>query len=355
MHSPNTRKARSHRVTCWLTLLLTAASRLNAANLAPPDIGTNSPPARVVIVHDPEATELFRPRLEKIRPMVERAITNLTRTATVPAAWGSLVSPQDIVGIKVFAAPGPTCGTRPAVVAAVVEGLLAAGVKATNIIVWDKHASDLLDAGFMELARRYGIRVESSAATGYDEKVFYENPLLGSLIWGDMEFGKKGDVVGRNSYVSKLVSRDLTKIINISPLLNNNYTGVTGNLYSLAIGSVDNATRFESDPERLATAVPEIYALPALSDHVVLNIVDALLCQYEGGQRGLLHYSTVLNQLRFSRDPVALDVLSIQELERQRSHAGAPTFKPNLTLYQNASLLELGVSDPARINVEKLP
>ena len=323
--------------------------------LSPLVMGTNPPMARVVIVEDSEATAFFRPRLEKVQAIIARAITNLTGKTTPPAAWRSLVTPQDVVGIKVYCTPGPTCGSRPAVVAAVIEGLIEAGISATNIIVWDKHLTDLAEAGFPEFARRYGVRVESGTATGYDEKASYENSLLGSLIWGDMEFGKKGDVVGRNSYVSKLVTREMNKIINITPLLNNNLTGVNGNLCGLALGSVDNTGRFESDPDRLATAVPEIYALPTLSDHVVLNIVDALLCQYEGSHRGLLHYSTVLNQLRFSRDPVALDVLSIQELERQRQRAGLPPLKANMELYQNASLLELGVSDPTRIKVETLP
>jgi hypothetical protein len=138
-------------------------------------------------------------------------------------------------------------------------------------------------------------------------------------------------------------------------LLNHNLAGVSGNLYSLASGSVDNFARFESDPGRLAIAVPEIYALPELSDHVVLNIVDALICQYEGGERGLLHYSATLNELRFSRDPVALDVLSIQELERQRSSSRAPAIKAAMELYNNAALLELGVSDPKAIQVERIP
>jgi hypothetical protein len=95
--------------------------------------------------------------------------------------------------------------------------------------------------------------------------------------------------------------------------------------------------------------------LPALSDRVVLNITDALICQYEGSERGLLHYSGVLNQLRFSRDPVALDVLSIKELDRQRRAAEAPEVKPDLDLYNNAALLELGVNDPKKIQVDTLP
>jgi hypothetical protein len=314
-----------------------------------------APRARVVVVQDPDATEAFRPRPEKIQSLVQRAITNLTAKPTVSEAWRSLVSTQDVVGIKVFSLPGPNSGTRPAVVAAVVEGLLAAGLPAKNIVVWDQQTADLRLAGYFELGNRYGIRVAGSAQAGYDPNTFYDTPLLGNLVWGDLEFGKKGDGIGRKSFVSKLVSQELTKIINVTPLLNHNLAGVSGNLYSLALGSVDNIVRFESDTDRMASAVPEIYALPALSDHVVLNIVDALVCQYEGGERGLLHYSATLNELRFSLDPVALDVLSVQELDRQRRAANAPVVKPNLELYNNAALLELGVSDLKRIQVQTVP
>jgi hypothetical protein len=61
-----------------------------------------------------------------------------------------------------------------------------------------------------------------------------------------------------------------------------------------------------------------------------------------------------LNELRYSRDPVALDVLSIQELDRQRQLAHAPAVKPNLRLYNNAALLQLGVDDLRRIQVDVL-
>ena len=291
--------------------------------------------------------------------MVNRALTNLTGKATVADAWRSLVSTGDTVGIKVVSAPGAQSGTRPAVVIAVVEGLLTAGLPSNHIVIWDKQLSDLKNARFTEVSERYGVRLAGSAQEGWDpggdEKSRpYDTPLLGNPVWGDLEFGRKGEGIGRKSFLSQLLTRQLTKIINITPLLNHNEAGVCGNLYSLAMGSVDNTARFESDPERLATAVPDIYNLPALADHVVLNIVDALICQYEGGERGLLHYSTVLNQLRFSRDPIALDVLSIKDLERQRNNTD-PGRKSNLELYSNAALLELGVSDIKKIRVENLP
>jgi hypothetical protein len=287
--------------------------------------------------------------------MVKRAITNLTGKPTSAAAWRSLVSTQDIIGIKVYSAPGANSGTRPAVVAAVVEGLLEAGIPPKHVIVWDKYRADLRLAGFFEMGARYGIRVEGSTATGYDEKTFYETPLLGQLVWGDFEFGRQGEGLGRKSFVSKLVAQEMTKIINISPLLNHNTASVSGNLYGLAMGSVDNTIRFETDASRLGTAVPEIYALEALGDRVVLNVVDALIAQYQGEQRTLLHYSSVLNELRFSIDPVALDILSLQELDRQRKAAKVLAVTNNLELYHNAAELKLGVSDPANIQIERAP
>lgn len=321
---------------------------------APPRLsaGKPAPAARVVVAREAGAVDAFVPNPAKVRSLVNRGVTALTGKAGAREAWRSLVTPQDKVGIKVYTSPGPSGGTRREVVSAVVEGLLDAGVPRQNIIVWDRFRHDLRLAGYFELEERHGIRVAASAETGYDDAHFYESSLIGNLVWGDHEFGRKGEDIGRKSYVSKLVTQQMTKLINITPLLNHNQAGVTGHLYSLALGSVDNSIRFESSRVHLNVAVPEIYALPVLGDRVALNITDALICQYQGEQRSLLHYSATLNELRFSTDPVALDVLSIQELDRQRERAEIPGQKTDLELYTNASLVEIGVSNAQRINVE---
>ncbi len=313
--------------------------------------------ASVVIVGDPQATFNFQPDDARVQTMVNRGLTTLTAKAALADAWRSLVATQDVVGLKVFSAAGSISGTRPAVVAAVIRGLLDAGLPPDHIIIWDKHAYDLRAAGFFKLAARFGVRAAGAEDSGYDPTNFYnpDTAIVGHLVWGDLEFGKKGEGVGRKSFVSKLVSRQITKIISIAPLLNENEAGVCGHLYGLAMGSVDNTLRFEGDAGRLAVAVPEIYALPVLGDRVVLNITDALIGQYAGGDKGLLQYSEVPNQLWFSRDPVALDTLALKELDRVRSALDAPAFKPNLELYTNAALLQLGVNDPAKMLVEKIP
>ena len=336
----------------WLSVLLPVLP-IRAADFS---LRATNAQTRAVIVGNPNAVTDFQPDAAIVQNMIDRGLINLTRKATAAGAWRSLVSTQDVVGIKVSSEPGEISGTRPAVVAGVIHGLLDAGVPADHIVIWDKHADDLRAAGFFQLAAQLGVRAAGAADTGYDPTNFYnpDTAIIGNLVWGDFEFGKKGEGIGRKSFVSQLVSRDITKIISVAPLLNDNVTGVCGHLYSLTMSSVDNTMRFEGDPDRLAVAVPEIYALPSLGDRVVLNITDALIGQYEGGERGLLHYSSVPDQLWFSRDPVALDTLAVRELERERRAAKAPEFTPHLEIYTNAVLLQLGVSDPAKIQVEKI-
>ena len=320
---------------------------------------TNETRATVIISQNARATYDLQPVPEVIQSMVRSGITNLTGKPNVSQAWLSLVSKEDTVGIKVFSAPGPNSGTRPAVVAEIVQELLDAGIPPKQVVVWDRRLVDLRLAGFTEFETRFGIRVAGALEAGYDEKTYYEAALLGPMNWTDVEFNQKGPSMGRKSYVSRLVTQQLTKIINVCPMMHHNVIGVNGLLYSLTFGSVDNTLRFENNRPEINKAIPEIYALPVFGDKVAgekvaVSIVDALICQYAGQEQGLLHYSTVLNQLRFSHDPVALDTLSLIEMNRQSKEAGQPVMSTNFDLLNNAAILEIGVSDTNCISTVKV-
>ena len=339
------------QLTFWLLACLTAPVATHAT--APS--ATND--AEVFIIHDPLATEAFRPSSLRIQAMLERGLTAVTGKSNSREAWQSLVSTQDIVGIKVYSAPG-LAGSRVEVVAALIQSLLDAGIPPQHVVVWDKLTSDLQSAGFTDLARRFPIRVTSCHEFGWDDTAAHTNYYLGRLTWTDHEFGKTEPEVGKRSFFSKLVTKELTKIINVAPLSNHYRAGVTGCLFSLAMGSVDNTQRFESSPENLAVAVPEIYAQDPLFEKVVLSIVDALLAQYQGESQTFLHYTRPLNELRFSRDGLALDQLSLKDLAelRQMHSVLFPTnvlSTINKLYHENAPLMELGQSDPKRIRVER--
>ncbi len=322
-----------------------------------PSRPTNSA-VRVVVLQGDNLLDAFLPNEARVAAAFNRGLTFFTGTTTVSNAWRSLVTTNDTVGIKVFSQPGQLSGTRPAVVAVIVRGLLAAGLPPGQIIIWDKHAGDLRSAGFFSLGRTLGVRVAGAAEAGYDTNCFYlpDSPVTGQLVWGDLEFGKtnKDFSVGKKSFVSRLVSRQMTKIISVAPLMNENAAGLCGHFFSLALGCVDNTRRFEGDAGRLAVALPEIDALPVIGDRVALHVTDALLTQYEGGPAGYLQFSTVRNEIWLSHDPVALDTLALKELMSERQEVGVPPMPANFAIYTNAVLLQLGVNDPSRIQVEKI-
>jgi hypothetical protein len=312
--------------------------------------------ARIVIVQGQNLLNTYVPIDDRVDAAFNCGLAQFTLNTNIPEAWRSIVSTNDTVGIKVFSEPGPLTGTRPAVVAAVARGLLAAGVPPDQIIIWDRHAADLRNAGFFSLAQNLGVGCVGAAESGYDTNIFYlpDAPIIGALVWGDVEFGNTNAGTGKKSFVSNLVSRRLTKIISVTPLINENSAGVCGHFFSLSLGSVDNVRRFEDSGDRLSIALPEIYALPAVGDKVALCVTDALIGQYTGGPANYLQYALVRSQIWFSRDPVALDTLALKELARERAAVNAPRMPANFEIYTNATLLQLGISDPARIQVQKI-
>jgi hypothetical protein len=338
-------------------VILTVAALLGQAVAADSftPASTNSA-SRVVVAQGDGLLNAYLPDDARVAAVFNLGLLQLTRSPNVAAAWRSLVSTNDCVGIKVFAKPGPYCGTRPAVVAAIARGLITAGVPPANIIIWDKDSTDLWMAGFFNLAGKLGVRVSAAADAGYDPATFYlpDTPVVGMLAWNDLEFGQTNRDAGRRSFVTKLITRQITRIISVAPLINENSAGICGHFYSLGLGSVDNTRRFDGDADRLAVALPEIMALPSVGDHVALDVTDALLGQYQGGPASFLQYSTVLNQIWLSNDPVALDVLGLKELAREAKTFGSRALPVNSEIYTNAALLELGADDPATIQIEKV-
>lgn len=308
------------------------------------------PPNAIIIITNANATRGFEPNRVTVRQMIETGLCRLTGTDKVEHAWTNFITGNDTLGIKVCTRPGPICGTRVELVAALVESILSTGlVPPTNIIVWDRDGRDLAMAGFIKLNERYGVVVDSARGAGFDTNVFYQSSILGALVWGDTEFDLARSDRGRNSYLTRLLTSRITKLIVVSPMVYHRQVGVTGCLWHLAMDSVDNTIRFANDPERLNVAVPEICAMPEIADRLVLAMYDALIWQYESGPLELPHYSKIMNQIWLSRDCVALDALAAASMNALRHRLGLPGFDPGGTLFANAALMQLGSTDTNHI------
>lgn len=269
--------------------------------------------------------------------------------------WEAAFDTGDRIGIKVVTEQGPHAGTRLMVVRGLIVALLNSGISPDRIVVWDRSLRDLERARYGLLREEFGVRVEGAIERGYDPDVFYESPLIGSLIWSDLEFGEKGEGVGRRSYVTRILTEEVTKVIQVTPLTYRQDSGVSGQLWSLARGAVDNFRRFERQPSALAQAIPEIFAMREVGDLMVLGVVDATVGQYAGESSGRLHYSVVRNALYVGRDPVALDRYSTGRIRKWREERGMPINDTVEAIYRNAGLLRLGEYQRDKIQILDVP
>lgn len=305
--------------------------------------------SRVILVHDPAVVTGWQVDPVRAHAMVVAGLKQVTGQTNETAAWQQLVSSNDVVGIKVSTLAAPLQITHQAVLDAIAAGLRQAGVSATNIIVFDRDPQKL---GLAEY-RATGFRVEPViTGAGWDAGAFIENPLVGKLIWGDLEFGKQ-DPLSTLSHLPQLVTRTITKLINVPVLMDHETAGLAGCLYNISLGLADNTRRFEQFGQRGDPVIAELVALPALRTKLVLNICDALIAGYAGGPAFKPQYSWPFGGLYFSHDPVAIDTMCLELLDAKRGEDRLPAIGARASHILTAARLGLGQTNAVLVEVTR--
>ena len=293
------------------------------------------------------------------RRMVDALVLGVTQQPDIARAWRSLVTPADRVGIKVCAAGGRYFASHRGIVEAIVAGLEESGIPRARVIVWDRDAGELRAAGF--IGQRGGYQVRGIApVTGYDRAAPVSAPTLGKLIWGDLLFqdsrkrgGKRlpeSEQLSSVSHVASIVSREITKIINVPVLSDESGCGVAGALYNMTVPNVDNWRRF-TQSEGGTDAIPDVYADEHLGPKVVLTIMDALRPQYAGGPQFNPNYAFSWHMIYASKDPVALDAHAFRLIEGWRKEAKLPPVGKRAAWLETAAQSGLGNFAEGKITV----
>jgi uncharacterized protein (DUF362 family) len=294
-----------------------------------------------------------------VKRMVNSLVMAVTGKSDTRQAWGSLVKSSDRVGIKVSASGGAVSGTNPQLVDAIVDGLREAGVPASQIIVWDRNQEDLIAAGFRKDGSRYQLRWVDPK-TGYDTKAQVSAPVLGKLIWGDSGFGGKsgsrysdmsGDQLSSRSFYSKILSSEVTKIINVPSLTDSFLTGINGALANIVLPNLDNWRRFTKPPSYGDPYLAEIYADAIIKDKVVLTILDGLVLQYAGGPFANPGFLQDHFTIYASRDPVALDATAMRLVDEARKPSRLPGLAPMTSWLRSAESIGLGTQAEDKIEL----
>ena len=343
-----------------LFVVLTAT--LRAATEDPPPPAAPALPAPVVwSAHEPTAIDQFTESSIVTSRMVDALVQAVTGQSGTAAAWRQLVSPTDRIGIKVSAVGGAQFSTHVGVVEAILAGLEKAGMERRSVVVWDRESSDLAAAGFDPKRLRCQVR-GINPPRGWDRAAPFQAPALGKLIWGDLLFAEKSrkrlgktpatqDQLSSTSHFASIVSRDLTKIINVPVLSDSPAIGVAGALYNATVPNVDNWRRFITLEGGAIESLPDLYAAEQLGPKIVLHLMDGLIAQYAGGPEGNPNYAFPHATLYASRDPVALDAIALRKLEGWRREMKLPPIGRRAAWIAAAAKAGLGTFDETKISL----
>lgn len=292
--------------------------------------------------------------------MVDRLVIAVTGGTDLGSAWRSLVSADDKVGIKISAAGGELFTTHSEVVDAIVEGLIASGHPRNRIIVWDRQLNGAKEAGY----RNSSYQLASiEPRVGYDPTATTSAPLLGKLIWGDLAYiphrganpiSSESENTSNESHFARILSTQVTKIINVPVLSDSTLAGLAGCLYNMTLPNIDNWRRFTQYGQVGASGIAQLYSEPIIAKKVVLNLMDGLIAAYAGGPASHPNFAVHEATLFASRDPVAIDALALARLEELRAKAGLPPVGTLAAHVQIAGEIGLGNADRAKIVVREL-
>jgi uncharacterized protein (DUF362 family) len=288
--------------------------------------------SKVIVGRDPKLRQ-SGPGIDSSRllAMLDRTMQALFDRDTPQEAWRQIVRPGEVVGLKVNCLAGRGLSTHVALVDAICERLQQIGVK--EIVIWDRLNYDLESAQFKIRERGSGIRCFGNDTLGYEDQLAaYGN--VGSLL-------------------SRTLTRVCDAVINLPVLKDHGITGVTMALKNV-FGAIHNPNKYHmnvGDPY-----IADVNMLPQIRQKIRLHLCDALTAQYEGGPSFMPQWTWPQNALLASRDPVALDQIGWQIIERKRAEKG---MKPLQEMKREPTYIataadndhRLGTNDPRQIRV----
>jgi hypothetical protein len=346
-----------------------------AVEVPRPDFAMPGPyPGRVVEVRHPAAVlPDHRINPDAVRAMMGRGMTELTGAGHPAEAWRRFFGPGDVVGVKVNPVgrkPKPGEGGRvpnavgsvssPAVVREVVAGLVGAGVRPRDIILFERYAQEFIDSGYEEEFKdlwERGVRWYASAARYSDTQVDlagfdygrvncspelarhvagYDPDVFVHMGYAAPQHDPKDDRRFR-THLSLIVSRMIDKMVTIPVLKDHRSAGVTLALKNISHGMNSNVARSHisgvrrldgspSGPNQCNTFIPTAAGQRPIRLKATLHVLDGLIGVYEGGPGSWNRTWATWHHrgLFFATDPVALDHVGWAVIDAKRAAEGWP-------------------------------
>jgi uncharacterized protein (DUF362 family) len=309
----------------------------------------------VMVKHDGATDERGVGHPGVVKKLVDRAVAELTGKESPRDVWSEFVSPDDIVGIKVNCIAGKNFSTQRCVVDAIVDGVTSAGVKPSNIIVWDRWNWEMAAGGYKINTSGSGVRCYGSDMGSFDPAKVGRVPrgertkALKELT-GDFYAKEPTDIAGVPVYLSKLLLEQMTALINVPLVKDHRGAGVTCAMKN-HYGSILNPSDLHGsncDPY-----IPHLNLVPAIRDKTRLIVTDFLRAVYNGGPSDSPDRWRQ-NAVMVGTDSVAMDSLALRFVEEKRKENGVAAIGQRARYVATAAKLGLGTNDPAKIDLREI-
>ncbi len=273
--------------------------------------------------------------------MLTRVMAELTGKQDLAEALKKFVHPSDKVAIKpngIAGKKGATMATNKELVIAMVRGLVAAGVPATSIVIYEQWESFMAGTRCADRA----MKVDPEFPAGVTARV-HQNK--------DTSMEEIAVAGGTTQYSTPFT--EATCVINMSQIKDHSICGYTGTMKNITHGTILNPHAFHA--HNASPQIAQIYAQDIVRSRVRLHVTDAYKVIYDQGPLDTNPARRILQEAVYaSTDPVALDVVGWALIEKLRKDNGLPTLEAagrEPTYIKNAGELGLGVFDKNRITL----
>ena len=213
---------------------------------------------------------------EVVREMLARGMCTLTGDATPDEAWRRFFTPADVVGLKVNCGGYPYCISAYEIVAEIVRQLTSLGIPLTNIYVYERFQNQMDECNYAAHLPEGVHYVAAESANRHADNSGYD-----PFTYVEADFFGEDDT---RSNLMRLVTEQLTKIINIPNMKDHRAAGVTGCLKNIAYGSFSNVARTHyHGRSHTYSFVGALAAVEPLRSRTVLQIMDGLSGVWHGG------------------------------------------------------------------------
>jgi uncharacterized protein (DUF362 family) len=272
-----------------------------------------------------------------LESLLDRSMKELCGTKEPIDAWKALFSSNDKVGIKTNALGGRNLSPNPQLALVISKRLNQIGIPAKNIFIWDRSYRELLKAG-------------------YDSTIYTDSATLIATDQDGVGYEPRPEMSGSiGSCFSRILSKGCTALINLGVLKHHDLSGISVAMKNL-FGVIHNPNRYHFDVHN-DPYLPDLCLHPYLKNTLRLHICDGFAAQYDGGPAYSPKSRWDYNGILVSKDPVALDTVSTEIIDKKRIENQIQSLKdvgryPHFL--QIAEEKKIGFTDTSKIEIQEI-